>query len=136
MEIKPHIDDNLSDLGVISLLQEGVKISLRNGRIVHEKPKGGDGFMSSLSNAMNSMKRWLNNDNRTSGMNEINRVIQQSFIILNDANDSYVKMYKELYPKVIVGLENYRRTYGDDPYIISRCNIIITNLQTYFQDCT
>ena len=136
MEIKPHIDDNLSDLGVISLLQEGVKISLRNGRIIHEKPRGGEGFMSSLSSAMTSVKRWFNNDNRTSGMNEINRVIQQSFVIVIDANESYVKMYMDLYPKVIVGLQNYRRTYADDPYIISRCNIIINNLQTYFQGCT
>ena len=85
MDIRPHIDDNLSDLGVISLLQEGVKISLRNGRIIHEKPRGGEGFMSSLSSAMTSMKRWINNDNRTSGMNEINRVIQQSFVILQEA---------------------------------------------------
>lgn len=135
MDIRPHIDDNLSDLGVISLLQEGVKISLRNGRIIHEKPRGGEGFMSSLSSAMTSMKRWINNDNRTSGMNEINRVIQQSFVILQETNESYRKMYNDLYPKVIIGLENYRRTYADDPYIISRCNILINNLQTYSQDC-
>ena len=52
-----HIDDNLSDLYVISLLPVDVKISIRNGRIIHEKPKGGEGFMSTVSNAMHSMKR-------------------------------------------------------------------------------
>lgn len=136
MQPKKHIDDNLADLYVISLLPEGVKISIKNGRIIHEKPKSGDGFMATLSNAMHAMRRWLNSDNRTSGINEIYSIVQQSFMNVQELIDektqsSYLDRYDRLYPNVVTGIENYKRTYSDDAYIVSRCNVIIGNIQTF-----
>jgi hypothetical protein len=135
MQPKKHIDDNLADLYVISLLPEGVKISIKNGRIIHEKPKGGDGFMSSVSNIMHGMKRWMNSDNRTSGINEIYTIVQRSFMnvneLLEEKYQSYLTRYDRLYPDVVTGIENYKRTYSDDAYIVSRCNVIIGNIQTF-----
>ena len=127
-----HIDDNLTDLYLLSMLPEGVKISMRNGRIVHEKPKSGEGVMSFVASSFNSLRRWYNNDNRVSGTNEIYNVVQTTFRILEETVDDRLKeRYKILFPKVIEGIENYMRTYKDDAYIVSRCNIITDNMRDY-----
>lgn len=127
-----HIDDNLTDLYLLSLLPEGVKVSIRNGRIVHERPKSGEGVMSFVASSFNSLRRWYNNDNRMSGINEIYNVIHTSFRILEENTDDKLNQrYKDLFPKVIEGIENFMRTYKDDAYIVSRCNIIIDNTKGY-----
>lgn len=127
-----HIDDNLTDLYLLSLLPEGVKVSIRNGRIVHERPKSGEGVMSFVASSFNSLRRWYNNDNRMSGINEIYNVIHTSFRILEEnTDDKLSQRYKDLFPKVIEGIENFMRTYKDDAYIVSRCNIIIDNTRGY-----
>ena len=127
-----HIDDNLTDLYLLSMLPEGVKVSIRNGRIVHEKPKSGEGVMSFVASSFNSLRRWYNNDNRVSGTNEIYNVIQTSFKILEEnVDDKLTQRYKTILPKVIEGIENFMRTYKDDAYIVSRCNIIIDNIKDY-----
>jgi hypothetical protein len=127
-----HIDDNLTDLYLLSMLPEGVKVSIRNGRIVHEKPKSGEGVMSFVASSFNSLRRWYNNDNRVSGTNEIYNVIQTSFKILEENVDEKLTLrYKTILPKVIEGIENFMRTYKDDAYIVSRCNIIIDNIKDY-----
>ena len=127
-----HVDDNLTDLYLLSMLPEGVKISMRNGRIVHEKPKSGEGVMSFVASSFNSLRRWYNNDNRVSGTNEIYTVIQTTFRILEETIDDKLKeRYKAIFPKVIEGIENYMRTYKDDAYIVSRCSIIIDNIRDY-----
>lgn len=124
-----HIDDNLTDLHILSLLPEGVKISIRSGRLVHEKPKSGEGVMDVLSNSFNSLRRWYNNDNRTSGMNEIYGIVQESFRIVKEVDDNYKRQYAELYPRVIIGIQNYMRTYKDDSFIMSRCTILIDRIR-------
>ena len=127
-----HIDDNLTDLYLLSMLPEGVKVSIRNGRIVHEKPKSGEGVMSFVASSFNSLRRWYNNDNRVSGTNEIYNVIQTSFKILEEnVDDKLTQRYKTILPKVIEGIENFMRTYKDDAYIVSRCNIIIDNIKDH-----
>ena len=127
-----HIDDNLTDLYLLSMLPEGVKVSIRNGRIVHEKPKSGEGVMSFVASSFNSLRRWYNNDNRVSGTNEIYNVIHTSFKILEEnVDDKLTQRYRTILPKVIEGIENFMRTYKDDAYIVSRCNIIIDNIKDY-----
>ena len=127
-----HVDDNLTDLYLLSMLPEGVKISMRNGRIMHQKPKSGEGVMSFVASSFNSLRRWYNNDNRVSGTNEIYNVVQTTFRILEEATDEKLKeRYKIIFPKVIEGIENYMRTYKDDAYIVSRCSIIIDNIKDY-----
>tara|TARA_R110002074_G_C12524382_1_gene664441 strand:+ start:1829 stop:2224 length:396 start_codon:yes stop_codon:yes gene_type:complete len=127
-----HVDDNLTDLYLLSMLPEGVKVSIRNGRIVHERPKSGEGVMSFVASSFNSLRRWYNNDNRMSGINEIYTVVHTSFKILDEtSDDKLIQRYKVLFPKVIEGIENFMRTYKDDAYIVSRCNIIIDNTRDY-----
>ena len=118
------VDDNLTDLNLISLLTEGVKISVRNGRIFHELPKG----ENIVHNVMNSTKRWFHNDNRKSGVQELYAIIKQSLVLIKEnleKNSYYYNKYVEIFPKVIAGIENYKRTYQDDSYITSRCTVII-----------
>jgi hypothetical protein len=118
------VDDNLTDLNLVSLLTEGVKISVRNGRIFHELPKG----ENILHNVLNSTKRWFHNDNRKSGVQELYAIVKQSLVLIKEnleTNSYYYKKYMEIFPKVIAGIENYKRTYQDDAYITSRCTVII-----------
>ena len=118
------VDDNLTDLNLVSLLTEGVKISVRNGRIFHELPKG----ENIVHNVMNSTKRWFHNDNRKSGVQELYAIVKQSLVLIKEnleKNSYYYNKYVEIFPKVIAGIENYKRTYQDDAYIMSRCAVII-----------
>ena len=118
------VDDNLTDLNLVSLLTEGVKISVRNGRIFHELPKG----ENIIHNVMNSTKRWFHNDNRKLGVQELYAIIKQSLVLIKEnleKNSYYYNKYVEIFPKVIAGIENYKRTYQDDSYITSRCTVII-----------
>lgn len=127
-----HIDDNLTDLYLLSMLPEGVKLSLRNGRIVHEKPKSGEGVMSFVSQSFNSLRRWYNNDNRVTAMNEIYSIVQTATKIMEECKDEKIlERYSKIFPKVIQGIENYSRTYKDDAFIVSRCNIIKDNIGDY-----
>jgi len=126
-----HIDDNLTDLYMLSMLPEGVKLSIRNGRIVHEKPKSGEGVMSFVSHSFNSLRRWYNNDNRVTAMNEIYSIVQTAIKIMDESHDEKIlERYSEILPKVIQGIDNYSRTYKDDAFIVSRCMIIIDNIKT------
>lgn len=126
-----HVDDNLTDLYLLSMLPEGVKLSLRNGRIVHEKPKSGEGVMSFVSQSFNSLRRWYNNDNRVTAMNEIYDIINTASTIMDESiDDDIMKRYTTLLPKVMQGIENYSRTYKDDAFIVSRCMIIIDNIKS------
>lgn len=126
-----HVDDNLTDLYLLSMLPEGVKLSLRNGRIVHEKPKSGEGVMSFVSQSFNSLRRWYNNDNRVTAMNEIYDIINTASTIMDESiDDDIMKRYNTLLPKVMQGIENYSRTYKDDAFIVSRCMIIIDNIKS------
>ena len=124
-----HIDDNLTDLHILSLLPEGVKVSVRHGRLVHEKPKTGEGAMAFVSSSMNSLRRWYNNDSRVSGMNEIFTIVQNSLKILEGSDEHYVIQYKNVLPKLIEGIQNYMRTYKDDAFITSRCNVLLERIQ-------
>ncbi len=126
-----HIDDNLTDLYLLSMLPEGVKLSIRNGRIVHEKPKSGEGVMSFVSQSFNSLRRWYNNDNRVTAMNEIYSIVQSAFKIIEESRDEKIlERYSGIFPKVIQGIENYSRTYKDDAFIVSRCMIIVDNIKS------
>ncbi len=129
-----HVDDNFTDLYLLSMLPEGVKLSIRNGRIVHEKPKSGEGVMSFVSQSFNSLRRWYNNDNRVTAMNEIYSIVHVAIKIMEECIDEKIlKRYFEILPKVIQGIENYSRTYKDDAFIVSRCMIIIDNIKTRIQ---
>lgn len=123
-----HIDDNLTDLHILSLLPEGVKVSVRHGRLVHEKPKTGEGVMAVLSYSMHSLRRWYNNDSRVSGMNEIFSIVQNSLKIIEDADEHYITQYMKVFPRVVDGIQNYRRTYKDDAFITSRCSLLIERI--------
>lgn len=126
-----HIDDNLTDLYLLSMTPEGVKLSIRNGRIVHEKAKSGEGVMSFVSHSFNSLRRWYNNDNRVTAMNEIYSIVQTATKIMEESQDENIlERYYEILPKVIQGIDNYSRTYKDDAFIVSRCMIIIDNIKT------
>lgn len=128
-----HIDDNLTDLYLLSMLPEGVKLSIRNGRIVHEKPKSGEGVMSFVSQSFNSIRRWYNNDNRVTAMNEIYDIVNNATKIMEEcADDSILERYSKVFPKVIQGIENYSRTYKDDAFIVSRCMIIMDNIKSVY----
>jgi hypothetical protein len=122
------IDDNLTDLHLISLLQEGVKISVRQGRIVHEQPKG----ENVVTNVASSFKRWFFNDNRKSGINEMYSIVKQAIEIIAEGEKGsyYHKKYIEILPKVIDGINNYKLTYKEDAYITSRCNVIIDGINS------
>lgn len=122
-----YIDDNLTDLNILALLPEGVKISVRSGRIVHETIKDGN----FLAGAINSVKRWVFNDNRKSGVQEIYTIVELAVKILRalEVGGVYHEMYMDILPKVATGIENYKRTYKDDAFVASRCNIIIRNIK-------
>lgn len=77
---------------------------------------------------MNSTKRWFHNDNRKSGVQELYAIVKQSLVLIKEnleKNSYYYNKYVEIFPKVIAGIENYKRTYQDDAYIMSRCTVII-----------
>jgi hypothetical protein len=122
------IDDNLTDLHIISLIKEGVKIYVRNGRIAHQQPKG----ENVLQNMWGSTKRWFYNDNRRSGVDEIYNIVKQGIKIVQglESDKFYCKKYIELLPKVIEGINNYKKTYSEDSYMQSRCNVIINGIQS------
>ena len=126
-----HIDDNFTDLYTLAMLPEGVKINIRNGRIVHESAKSGEGVMSFVSGTFNAVRRWYNNDNRITAMNEIYVIIQTAFIILETADVDLERRYFQIIPQVIEGIKNYMRTYNSDTFITARCKIVIDNLKSF-----
>ena len=119
-----YIDDNLTDLNILALLPEGVKISVRSGRIVHDD----------VNNAFNSFKRWIYNDNRKSGIQYIYNIVSDSLQILTETdNPAYKQIYLDILPNVIKGIENYKRTYMPDAFICSRCAVIVHNIETVLE---
>ena len=87
--------------------------------------------MSFISGTFNSMRRWYNNDNRVTSMNEIYNIIQASFANIETVDLDLERRYRYIFPQVIDGIKNYMRTYGNDVYITSRCQIIIDNINTF-----
>ena len=125
------IDDNLTDLSILGSLPEGVKISVRSGRIVLERPKG----VNVVQDVMCSLKRWMYSDTRKSGIDEVYSIVTKSIELVNSLGpeNHNRKMYMKVFPLVIVGIENYKRTYSDDPFIRARCDIIMNNVQPFCQ---
>ena len=123
------IDDNLTDLSILASLPEGVKISVRSGRIVLERPKG----TNIVQDALGSLKRWIYSDNRKSGIDEIYNIVTKSIELVNslEEGDHNKAMYKKIFPGVIKGIENYKRTYSDDAFIRARCDIITNNISPF-----
>ena len=72
------------------------------------------------------------NDNRRSGVDEIYNIVKQGIKIVQglESDKFYCKKYIELLPKVIEGINNYKKTYSDDSYMQSRCNVIINGIQS------
>jgi hypothetical protein len=125
------IDDNFTDLYTLAMLPEGVKLTMRNGRIVQEGAKSGEGVMSFISSTFNAMRRWYNNDNRITAMNEIYTIIQTSFKILETADYDLQRRYLHIFPQVVDGIKNYMKTYSKDTFITARCKILIDNINAY-----
>lgn len=125
------IDDNFTDLYTLAMLPEGVKLIIRNGRIVQEGAKSGEGIMSFISSTFNSMRRWYNNDNRITAMNEIYTIIQTSFKILETADNDLERRYRHIFPQVVDGIKNYMKTYSKDTFITARCKILIDNINSF-----
>ena len=126
-----HIDDNFTDLYTIAMLPEGVKLNIRNGRIIHDSPKSGEGVMSFISDTFNSVRRWYNNDNRITATNEVYSIIQTAFRILETADEDLERRYRNIFPQVSDGIVNYMKTYAKDTFITARCKIIIDNIKNY-----
>lgn len=126
-----HIDDNFTDLYTIAMLPEGVKLNIRNGRIVHDSPKSGEGVMSFVSDTFNSMRRWYNNDNRITATNEVYSIVQTAFVILETADEDLERRYRHIFPQVSDGIVNYMKTYAKDTFITARCKIIIDNIKNF-----
>ena len=125
------IDDNFTDLYTLAMLPEGVKLTMRNGRIVQEGAKSGEGIMSFVSSTYNALRRWYNNDNRITAINEIYTIIQTSFKILETAEYDLQRRYLQLFPQVVDGIKNYMKTYSKDTFITARCKILIDNINAY-----
>lgn len=125
-----YIDDNMTDLYTIAMLPEGVKLSIRHGRLVHDPSKSGEGVMAFISGTFNAVKRWYNNDNRATAVNEVYSVIQTAFKVIETADQDLVSRYQQVFPLVIQGIENYSRTYGTDTSITARCKILVDNLKS------
>lgn len=124
-----YIDDNMTDLYTIAMLPEGVKLSIRHGRLIHDPAKSGEGVMAFISGTFNAVKRWYNNDNRATAVNEVYSVIHTAFKVIETADQDLTSRYQQVFPLVIQGIENYSRTYGTDTFITARCKILVDNLK-------
>ena len=123
-----HIDDNMTDLHVLALLKPGVKLSIVSGRIVHEKPKTG-GFVSCF---VGSFKRWVNQDNRKSGVENIYNIVRVALQIMQETSHPE---YKGVLKQVITGLEAFQKTYQDDAFIQARTKVIMENIHNALRQC-
>ena len=62
-------------------------------------------------------------------MNEIFIIIQNAMKIMEEAEEHYATQYRKVLPKVIEGIQNYMRTYKDDAFITSRCNVLLERIR-------
>ena len=117
------ITDIFTDLEVISMIKENDKLCIRDGHIkveVKSNPR------------LIAVRRWINNDSRRSTLMEINNTIQNALQICKESfNDNEklwtVEQFKKHFTNVIVGLNNLKKTYHEDSYIIARI-IVLNNM--------
>lgn len=119
------ITDLFTDLEVLSMIKENDKICIRDGHIAIEQ-KG--------SKVQIAIRRYLNHDSRRSMIMEVNRIISQSLQVCNEQRDDQDKQwameqFHKHFQNIIEGIQNLKKTYFNDSFIVARLNVTIEMLQ-------
>ena len=142
MSFEKLIEDNLTELNIITLIPENGRVRVHHGHIKIEPDKVGRGIMSTASWLINAGRRWYFNDNRISGISAISDTVQQSFNLIEEIKTKpdftmgtwYTNTFLQRYDGVIKGLTNYKNTYSHDAYIVSRCELLVNKIKKYLKD--
>ena len=119
-----YITDLLTDLEVLSMIKEDDKICIRDGHIAIEQ-KG--------NKVQIAIRRYINHDSRRSMIMEVNRIITQSLQVCNEQRSDVDKQwameqfYKH-FQNIIEGIQNLKKTYFSDSFIVARLNVTIEML--------
>ena len=136
------IDKIFINLKIISLIKKNEKLSIKEDQ---EKSLTVDGNTNFLY--IQSIKRWINNDNRKKTLNYINNIIQNTFDSMDQIYENFQKkdedvenvfeeddeslllrLSKELI-KASDGLKNLRITYKNDSVINSKIQLLLDKIQ-------
>ena len=110
------LDDIIINLKIISKIKENDKM------IVNNKTMAVDNRILLL------FRRWWSVDSRESTIDYITKLLNNTFIYLDNNNDINVK--QEL-KNSLVGLDNLRSTYRLDNVISSKIDIVIDKINKY-----
>ena len=134
------IDKIFINLKIISLIKKNEKLSIKEDQ---EKSLTVDGNTNFLY--IQSIKRWINNDNRKKTLSYINNIIQNTFDSMDQIYENFnkeekqnvfeeddesllLRLSKELI-KASDGLKNLRITYENDSVINSQIQLLLDKIQ-------
>ena len=134
------IDKIFINLKIISLIKKNEKLSIKEDQ---EKSLTVDGNTNFLY--IQSIKRWINNDNRKKTLSYINNIIQNTFDSMDQIYENFnkeeksnvfeeddesllLRLSRELI-KASDGLRNLRLTYQNDSVINSQIQLLLDKIQ-------
>jgi len=100
-------DHVLTSLAVLSALQEGQKLSTRNGLI-------------SIDRKTHSFLRWLNGDCRATTLMFVTNVVNEAIV------SGFIKELAE----AAQGIETLKVTYGEDSSVVAAIEVILKKIKT------
>lgn len=108
-------EDILWSLKIISMIKEGQKLRVRNGRLdVHES-----------GSVVTSVIRWLYNDNRHNSLTYISNIINRGLT---------EKCEKRVLSESLKGLNALKVTYATDINITARIIVLEEKIHAYIKD--
>ena len=95
-------------LRVLASLQEGQKLSTRNGLL-------------SIDRKTSPLLRWLNGDNRVTTLMYVTNVV----------NEAIVSGFTSELLEAVPGIESLKVTYGEDSAIVAGVDVVLKKIRTF-----
>lgn len=124
-------EDILTDLSVISMLQENGRLCIRNGHLSIEPQLDykENVLLTWSSYASLAIRRWWNQDNRQNALLKVQSIIMKCYELLSRLKtDEEKKEFANLCTSAANGLKCLQQTYSHDAAVCARLSVYIKNL--------
>ena len=130
-----NLDFILSELEVISMIQENGKVCMKNGKLSLEPLNNNGGLHGFTSWAILSIKRRFTQDSREYAILSIQNLILRLELVLRSPllGDGEKDFIIEQCQKAKCGLSNLQKTYKHDAQCVANIQIIIQHLVVIIQ---
>lgn len=115
--IPPPLTDLLVKLKILSMVESGKKINVSNFTFTESSSWWG------------SFQRTLSGENRKGLMTHLNQIIDQAITAIAEYKDTeFCALIVNQLSQAKIGIVNLCTTYKDDPGVVARINVCITNI--------